>query len=84
MPSEGIVARASDPYASRTAAIRNFLYTNFVQKASSSALMVAGLAVVFEQAYENVMESAWKSSNANMQYEDVIATFPEVPPNCDE
>ena len=66
------------------AAINELFYTAVLKNNSSYFAFVGVLCFGFQYTLDTTIGNYIKNYNKGMSYEDVIATFPEIPPNCDE
>lgn len=63
-------------------AFADFIYNTFLKKTSSYFLTLGVLAWTFDYALDYVVDNYYVAANKGRSFNDVIATFPEIPPNC--
>ena len=63
----------------------NKMFYNVVLKNNSTYwIFIGSLAFAFQTVLDISATNYVRNFNKGRMYEDVIATFPEIPPNCDE
>lgn len=64
--------------------VSNLVYNLFLKRQSTYLVLVGGLAFGYDYLLDSAFDWHISEYNKGRTYEDVIATFPEIPPDCDE
>ena len=95
-PSQPSFAPPGKPYKKNLALVdvpmarpeRNFLskaiYELALKRQSTYVLLVGGLAFTYDYGIDRLFEWRTNQYNKGRTFEDVMKTFPKIPPGCDD
>jgi hypothetical protein len=81
---QSLILEHEPQYRQQKSYINQAFYNLVLKNNSTYWTFIGVLAFTFSYTLDNAALSYVRNYNKGMMYEDVIATFPEIPPNCDE